>query len=117
MKIEAIAKKKKVNKRKRIKKKIIIKYTYINVKCFKYSENVYYIKMKKNWHWNFIEDNIDNWIQNYMIDWIIIVTKFINILKKSFKKMMLSNVIENASFDKEKKQIFDLLSFTIAIFI
>ena len=76
-----------------------------------------YIKTRKNWHWNFIENNIDNWIQNYMINWIIIVTKFTDVLKKFFKKMMLSNIVENASFDKEKKQVFDSSSFTIAIFV
>ena len=48
MKIEAIAKKKKVDKNKRIKKKIIAKYTYTNVKCSKYFENVYYTKAKTN---------------------------------------------------------------------
>ena len=48
MKIEAIAKKKKADKRERIKKKIIAKYTCIDVKCFKYFKNVCYIKIKKN---------------------------------------------------------------------
>ena len=47
MKIEAIAKKKKVDKRKRIKKKIIAKYTCTNIKCFKYSENMCYTEAKK----------------------------------------------------------------------
>ena len=60
MKIETIAKKKKVDKREHIKKKIITKHTYIDVKCFKYSESMCYTKIKKNWHWNFIENNIDN---------------------------------------------------------
>ena len=48
MKTKTIAKKKKVDKRKRIKKKIIVKHTCIDVKCFKYSENVCYIKTRKN---------------------------------------------------------------------
>ena len=48
MKIEAIAKKKKADKRECIKKKIIAKHTCINIKCFKYFKNVCYIKMKKN---------------------------------------------------------------------
>ena len=48
MKIEAIAKKKKVDKRERIKKKIIAKHTCIDIKCFKYFENVCYIKARKN---------------------------------------------------------------------
>ena len=39
-----IAKKKKVNKRKHIKKKIIVKHTYINVKYFKNFKNINYIK-------------------------------------------------------------------------
>ena len=68
MKIETIAKKKKFDKRERIKKKIIAKHTCIDVKCFKYFKNVCYTKIRKNWHWNFIENNIDNWIQNYMIN-------------------------------------------------
>ena len=46
MKIETIAKKKKVDKNKHIKKKIIAKYTCINIKCFKYFENMCYIKIK-----------------------------------------------------------------------
>ena len=48
MKIEAIAKKKKVDKRERIKKKIIAKYTCTDVICFKYFKNVCYTKAKKN---------------------------------------------------------------------
>ena len=48
MKIEVIAKKKKIDKDERIKKKIIAKYTYIDVKYFKYSENVYYTETRKN---------------------------------------------------------------------
>ena len=48
MKIETIARKKKVNKRKRIKKKIIAKYTCTNVKYFKYSNDVYYTATRKN---------------------------------------------------------------------
>ena len=50
MKTKMIAKKKKVDKRKRIEKKIIAKHTCIDVRCFKYFENVYYIKAEKNWH-------------------------------------------------------------------
>ena len=117
MKIETIAKKKKVDKRERIKKKIIAKHMCINVKCFKYFENVCYIKIKKNWHWSFIKNNINNWIQNYIIDWIVIVTKFINVLKKFFKKIMFLNIVENVSFNKEEKQVFDSSLFTIAIFV
>ena len=48
-----------------------------------------------------------------MIDWIVIVTKFTDVLKKFFKKMMLRNIARNASFDK-KKQVFDSSSFTFA---
>ena len=48
MKIEAIVKKKKVDKNERIKKKIIAKHIYIDIKCFKYFENVCYTKAKKN---------------------------------------------------------------------
>ena len=48
MNIEMIAKKKKVDKRERIKKKIIAKHTCIDVKCFKYLKNMCYIKMRKN---------------------------------------------------------------------
>ena len=47
MKIEAIAKKKKANKREHIKKKRIAKYTCINVRCFKYSDDICYIKAKQ----------------------------------------------------------------------
>ena len=50
MKIEAIAKKKKADKRERIKRKIIAKHTYINVKCFKYFKNIYYTEARKNWY-------------------------------------------------------------------
>ena len=60
MKIKAIAKKKKADKNERIKKKIIAKHTCINVKCFKYSENVCYIKAGKNWHWSLTKNNINN---------------------------------------------------------
>ena len=48
MKIKMIAKKKKIDKRERIKKKIIAKHTCIDVKCFKYSENVCYTETEKN---------------------------------------------------------------------
>ena len=48
MKIETIVKKKKVDKRERIKKKIIAKYTCIDVKCFKYFKSVCYTKTEKN---------------------------------------------------------------------
>ena len=48
MKIEAIAKKKKIDKRERIKKKIIAKHICINVRCFKYFKNVYYTEAEKN---------------------------------------------------------------------
>ena len=48
MKIEIIVKKKKADKRKRIKKKIIAKHMCINVKCFKYFKNMCYIKIRKN---------------------------------------------------------------------
>ena len=48
IKIEAIAKKKKVDKDEHIKKKIIAKHTCTDFKCFKYSENVCYTKAKKN---------------------------------------------------------------------
>ena len=47
MKIKAIAKIKKINKNESIKKKIIPKHTYINVKCFKYFKNVCYTKTRK----------------------------------------------------------------------
>ena len=57
-----IVKKKKVDKRERIEKKIIAKHTYINVKCFKYFENVCYTETGKNWHWNLIKNNINDWI-------------------------------------------------------
>ena len=52
-----------------------------------------------------------------MIDWIIIVTKLIDVLKNFFEKMMFWNIVENASFDKKRKQIFDSLSFTFATFV
>ena len=48
-KIETIAKKKKVDKCKRIKKKIIAKHTCTNIKCFKYFKNMYYSEAKENW--------------------------------------------------------------------
>ena len=48
MKIEAIAKKKKIDKREHIKKKIIAKHTCINVKCFKHFKNVCYTETEKN---------------------------------------------------------------------
>ena len=41
-------KKKKANKRKRSKKKIIAKHTYTDIKCFKYFKNVYYTEARKN---------------------------------------------------------------------
>ena len=50
-----------------------------------------------------------------MIDQIAIVTKFINVLKKFFKRMMLRNTAKNALFDRERRQIFNLSSFTFAI--
>ena len=52
-----------------------------------------------------------------MINRIAIVTKFIDVLKKFFKKMMFRNTVENISFDKEERQISDLLSFTFATFV
>ena len=61
MKIETIAKKK-IDKNERIKKKIIAKHMCIDVKCFKYSENMCYTKTKKNEHWSFTKNNINNWI-------------------------------------------------------
>ena len=50
MKTKIATKKKRIDKRERIKKKIIAKHTCINVKCFKYSESVCYTEARKIWH-------------------------------------------------------------------
>ena len=52
-----------------------------------------------------------------MINRIVIVIKLIDILKKSFEKMMFRNTAENALFDKEERQIFNSSSFTFATFV
>ena len=52
-----------------------------------------------------------------MIDRIVIVTKFIDVLKKFFEKMMLRNIVENVSFDKKERQVFNSSSITFATFI